>query len=193
MSLTASYWDNRYINQETGWDTGSVTTPLKAYFDQIKDKTARILIPGAGNAHEAEYLFHQGFKNVFVLDYSSKALINFSERNPDFPASQLLQEDFFTHKGQYDLIIEQTFFCAIDPQLRPDYAKHMSELLVKNGKLVGVLFDDVLNTDVPPFGGNKEEYVNYFKPYFDFKVFEKCYNSIKPRAERELFINLMKK
>jgi thiopurine S-methyltransferase len=193
MALNAEYWDNRYVNDETAWDAGAITTPLKAYFDQVRDKTLRILIPGAGNAHEAEYLFHQGFKNVFVLDYSAKALYNFSERNPGFPTTQLVHEDFFAHKGQYDLIIEQTFFCAIDPKLRSEYATHMNELLSPKGKLVGVLFNDVLNKDVPPFGGNTEEYKGYFESYFNFHVFEPCYNSIKPRAERELFINLIKK
>ena len=92
-----------------------------------------------------------------------------------------------------DLIVEQTFFCAINPSLRKAYAKKMHELLNKKGKLVGVLFNDVLNTDKPPFGGNKEEYISYFNPYFNFKTFDVCYNSIKPRANRELFINFEKK
>ncbi len=70
------------------------------------------MIPGAGNAYEAEYLFKQGFKNIFVLDISEKPLITFSERFPEFPESQLILGDFFTHKGLYDLIIEQTFFCS---------------------------------------------------------------------------------
>lgn len=193
MALDATYWDKRYSNKETGWDAGSITTPLKDYFDQLKDKSVSILVPGAGNSYEAEYLFNAGFKNVFVLDYASEPLENFAKRNPSFPKEQLIKEDFFEHKGQYDLIIEQTFFCALEPQLRPQYAKHMHELLKPGGKLVGVLFNDTLNKDVPPFGGNKEEYVNYFEPYFRFNVFETAYNSIKPRAGRELFINFSKK
>jgi thiopurine S-methyltransferase len=45
----------------------------------------------------------------------------------------------------------------------------------------------------PPFGGNAEEYRNYFEPYFTFKVFEPCRNSIAPRAGSELFMILQKK
>ena len=70
----------------------------------------------------------------------------------------------------------------------------MHELLYDNGKLVGVLFDDdKLSMEHPPFRGNKEEYLTYFNPFFNIKTYEKCYNSIKPRENRELFIVLKKK
>ena len=94
--------------------------------------------------------------------------------------------------GKYDLIVEQTFFCAIDPSLRTVYAEKMAKLLNPKGKLVGLLFD--CNFDGgPPFGGSKTEYITYFEPYFKFNFLEKCYNSISPRAGNELFICLENK
>ena len=54
---TKNYWTNRYSKAKTGWDIGYPSTPLKTYFDQLENKDLRILIPGAGNAYEAEYLF----------------------------------------------------------------------------------------------------------------------------------------
>jgi methyl halide transferase len=194
---TQSYWTTRYQTQSTGWDIGYPSTPLKKYLDQLKDKSISILIPGAGNAYEAEYLIEQGFKNVFVMDISQIPLDNFMERNPDFPKEQLIEADFFQHVGQYDLILEQTFFCSFEPTKtnREAYAKKMHELLKPNGKLVGVWFDIPLiegNMDKRPFGGSKEEYLNYLVPYFDIIVFERCYNSIKPRQEQELFAILKK-
>ena len=193
MQLSSEYWNTRYNENDFGWDTGDITTPLKTYFDQLTDKSLKILIPGAGNSYEAEYLFKNGFKNVFVLDFAEAPLKNIKTRCKDFPASQLIQDDFFKHAGQYDLIIEQTFFCAIDPKLRVDYAKHMPALLKPKGKLVGLMFDTVFEKEGPPFSGNKEEYLKYFSPYFNFNTFDKCYNSIKPREGRELFINFSKK
>lgn len=193
MQLNSEYWNTRYIENDFGWDAGDITTPLKTYFDQLKDKSLKILIPGAGNSYEAEYLFNSGYKNIFVLDFAEAPLKNIKERCKDFPSEQLIQNDFFKHAGQYDLIIEQTFFCAIDPKLRADYAKHMHSLLKPKGKLVGLLFDTVFEKEGPPFSGSKEEYVKYFSPYFDFNIFDKCYNSIKPREGRELFINFTKK
>ena len=105
---------------------------------------------------------------------------------------KVLHQDFFELDGEFDLILEQTFFCALDPKLRQSYSIKMNELLAENGKLVGVLFNREFGNDTPPFGGDKTEYQTYFNDYFDFKVMENCYNSIPPRAKTELFINLKK-
>ncbi len=190
--LTSSYWENRYNTNDFSWDLGAVSSPLKEYFDQLKNKELSILIPGAGNGYEAEYLHLQGFKNVFVLDFAAEPLKNIKERTPSFNKDRLIRQDFFEHTGQYDLIIEQTFFCAIDPSLRKRYVLHMLHLLKPGGKLAGVLFNDELNTDKPPFGGFAEEYEQLFFSAFHKIYFGPCYNSIKPRAGRELFMLLQK-
>jgi hypothetical protein len=190
--LSQEYWDKNYETNQTGWDIGYVSTPLKAYFDQLSDKSIRILIPGAGNAYEAEYLWKRGFKNVFVLDFSKAAIQSFLSRFPDFPESNILIEDFFQHKSQYDLIVEQTFFSSIHPSQRGDYATKTAELLSLGGKLMGLVFNHPFNFDGPPYGGTPEEYQQLFSPYYHFKVFETAYNSIKPRKERELFFVLVK-
>jgi len=188
---TEAYWSKRYDESRTGWDIGYPSTPLKEYIDQLKNKELRILIPGAGNAYEAEYLFELGFKNVFVLDISEAPLIALKKRIPSFPENQLLHDDFFKHEGKYDLILEQTFFCSFPPlkSSREQYAKKMSKLLNDNGKLVGIYFNMPLTGDMEkrPFGGDKNEYLDYLNPYFNVNVFEECYNSIKPRKGTELF------
>lgn len=186
-------WESRYQSGETGWDIGQISTPLKEYFDQLADKSIKILIPGCGNAYEASYLHEQGFKNVFLLDLAASPLKDFANKHPDFPSEHLIQDNFFDHEGRYDLIVEQTFFCAINPQHRADYAKKTAALLKPKGKLIGLLWSVPLNDDKPPFGGSKAEYHEYFDPFFDYPVFEKAHNSIKPRADRELFIIAQKK
>lgn len=193
IRLDPAYWNNRYLNNDFVWDVGYPSTPLKTYIDQLEDRSISVLTPGAGNAYEAGYLFEKGFHKVHVLDFAEEPLKKFRESYPAFPKPQLHQEDFFRHQGRYDLIIEQTFFCALDPSLRADYAKHMHALLKPGGKLAGVLFNAPLNTGHPPFGGSSEEYKPYFEPYFHFKTYDACYNSIKPREGREWFIILQKK
>lgn len=190
VMLTEEYWTERYKHHETGWDIGYVSTPLKEYFDQLKDKSKKILIPGAGNAYEAEYLWKQGFKNVWVVDLSEAPLNYLKARVPDFPNDQLIHANFFDLKGKYDLIIEQTFFCALDPSLRAQYVYHMKELLAKGGKLVGLLFNVPLNADRPPFGGSRDEYKMLFSDSFNIYTMETAYNSIGPREGRELFVML---
>ena len=192
LNLNGKYWDQRYKNQETGWSIGYASTPITEYINQLLDKSIKILIPGCGHGYEAEYLLNKGFENVFVLDYSEVALIEFKNRVPGFPKSNLIKDDFFNHNEHYDLIIEQTFFCALNPSLRDDYVSHCFNLLNKNGKLIGLLFNDILNNDKPPFGGNKELYQELFDRSFKIESIENCYNSIPARKDRELFIKLIK-
>jgi thiopurine S-methyltransferase len=183
-----AYWTKRYKEAHTGWDIGTISTPIKEYFDQVLNKELRILIPGAGNAHEAEYLWESGFRRVEVVDISALPLAAFAKRVPDFPANQLLQANFFELDGEYDLIVEQTFFCSFLPTIenRTAYAKKMDQLLVPGGKLVGLWFDKPVG-ESRPFGGSRAEYLEYFEPYFETQTFEHSYNSIKPRAGKELF------
>ncbi len=191
--LSAEYWNNRYVNNDFGWDVGTISEPLKQYFDQITDKNLAILIPGAGNAHEAEYLINKGFTNVFVCDLAPEPLKNLQERCPQMKSENLILGDFFELEAKaFDLIIEQTFFCAINRNLRQKYFHQMHALLKPKGKLVGLVFNDPMNNDYPPFGGSADEYKLYFKDLFEIHTYEACYNSIKPRANREWFINLVK-
>ena len=150
-----------------GWDIGYPSTPLKEFIDTLEDKSIRILIPGCGNAYEAEYLHQQVFENVFVIDIAPLALEGFSERVPGFPKDHLILGDFFEHDSEYDLILEQTFFCALNPDLRPAYTKKMHALLAPKGKLAGVMFKFPLTEKEPPFGGSAEEYQGYFEEYFE--------------------------
>ncbi|PIQ48270.1 MAG: SAM-dependent methyltransferase [Cytophagales bacterium CG12_big_fil_rev_8_21_14_0_65_40_12] len=186
------YWTERYATNQIGWDIGHISRPLKEYFDQLTDRSLRILIPGAGNAYEAEYLWSIGFENVHVIDLSVLPLQNIKDRIPAFPSSQLIHGDFFEHSAQYDLIVEQTFFCALSPELRINYVKKMTTLLAPEGKLVGLMFKIPLHTDYPPFGGNEVEYRNLFEAHLKIELMEEAYNSIQPRKGNELFVKLRK-
>lgn len=190
VDLGDQFWTNKYENNQVGWDVGYVSTPLKTYFDQIESRDLRILIPGAGNAYEAEYLWNNDFKNVYVADVSELPLANLKNRVPSFPQSQLLHMDFFQLEGEFDLIVEQTFFCALDPQFRTNYVKKMKSLIASGGRLVGLMFNIPLNTDRPPFGGNESDYRNLFSNDFEIDVMETAHNSIPQRAGNELFVKM---
>ena len=192
-SFNHRYWENRYQDKLTGWDIGYASTPLKEYIDQLPDKSIKILIPGAGNAYEAGYLWEEGFVNTYILDFAESPLSQFQQKYPQFPDSQLIQDDFFRHEGAYDLILEQTFFCAIDPSLRSSYVKKTNRLLKRNGKLVGLLWNKPMNIANPPFGGSVEEYQGLFENDFEIRIMETAHNSIPPRQGNEVFINFQKK
>lgn len=192
--LNAGFWDNRYLSDQTGWDIGFPSTPLRDYIDQLKSKELSILIPGCGNAYEAEYLLENGFLHLSVVDISPVLTQRLKEKFKRWLNSELtvITGDFFGLDGTYDLVLEQTFFCALDPDLRTEYVKKIHSLLNPGGKLVGLLFDRSFEGG-PPFGGSKDEYITLFSPFFHIRTMEPCYNSIKPRMGTELFIILEKK
>lgn len=196
-AFDAAYWQARYATPgRAAWDAGRITPPLRAYFDQLPVASQpRILIPGAGRAYEAEYLHHLGYRQVVVADLAPEPLAALAARVPDFPAENLWLADFFAldPAEKFDLLIEQTFFCAISPSLRAAYARQCAALLRPGGKLVGLLFDTPFaGASEPPFGGTRTEYRAYFAPYFEFVHFDTAHNSLAPRAGRELFICLQK-
>jgi len=188
--LNGEYWSKRYAENDAVWDMGRISPPLKGYIDQLTDKDIAVLIPGCGNAHEAEYLIQQGFTNVTLIDISELLVEElkkkFTSGNP-----RIIFGDFFELNEKFDLILEQTFFCALDPSLRAKYADKMHELLSDEGKLAGLLFDKDFDGG-PPFGGSKEEYEDLFSQKFKIVKMEPCYNSVEPRAGAELFFILKK-
>ena len=189
------FWQQRYEQDSIGWDMGQVSPPLKAYIDQLPEsaKSQAVLVPGAGNAYEVGYLHEQGFTNVTLVDFAPSPIEAFAERYPDFPAEHLLCADFFNlspKQYQFDWVLEQTFFCAINPARREDYVQHMAALLKPNGKLVGLLFDKDFGRNEPPFGGTREEYQQYFVTHFEIETMERSYNSHSARQGSELFIKM---
>jgi SAM-dependent methyltransferase len=191
--LNARFWNERYLQQQTGWDVGSVTGPLKEYIDKLTDKHMRICIPGCGNAYEAAYLLEKGFTDITLIDISPVVVEQVRQRfHGNESVLKVVCADFFDWKEPFDLILEQTFFCALDPVLRPAYAQQMHDLLRPGGILAGVLFNRAFEGG-PPFGGSMEEYRSLFEPLFHIKTMEVCYNSIAPRKDAEAFIQLIRK
>ena len=191
--LDEHYWTNRYQNNDAAWDIGKVSPPLKAYFDQLTYKNTSILIPGCGNAYEAAYLLENGFTNITLIDLSAVLVSKLKDTFSKYLDKEIkiMHGDFFQLTPTFDLIIEQTFFCAIDPSLRPNYVEKVYELLNTNGKLVGIFFNRTFEGG-PPFSGSRAECQRLFKNKFEIKTMEDCYNSITPRHGSELFAVMQK-
>lgn len=184
--LNDAFWSQRYDTHQTGWDIGAASTPLISYMQQVPLYNQRILIPGCGNAWEAEALLAMGFDNITLIDLSSSLVQQLQRRLAGTPI-RVLHGNFFDHTAVYDIILEQTFFCALDPALRGQYAHHMHSLLADGGRLAGVLFDRQFEGG-PPFGGSSLEYQQLFSPLFHIKTLAPCHNSIAPRSGSEIFL-----
>lgn len=188
--LDISFWQSRYEHGETGWDAGAATTPLADYINQLKNPSIEILIPGCGNAWEADLLLERGFHNLTLLDVTETPLENARERikAQGLPEPLLLAGDFFKLELSFDLVLEQTFFCALEPSLRSAYVRKMYEILKPGGKLVGVVFSAEFPFQGPPFGALPQVYHQLFEPYFNISTFAPAYNSIAPRMGNEYFL-----
>ena len=189
--LDESYWDARYKNNTAAWDIGYVSPPMKTYIDSLTNKELEILIPGCGNTYEAEYLLQLGFRHITVIDIAPAVVDKLQLKFAGNACIQIVCGDFFAHEGQYDLILEQTFFCALPPLMRPRYVAKMHRLLKDDATLAGVLFNRSFD-DGPPFGGNQQEYEALFNSAFNSVSMQPCDHSIAPRANSELLFECRK-
>ncbi|HAI58240.1 MAG TPA: SAM-dependent methyltransferase [Saprospirales bacterium] len=190
MNFDEQYWTERYDAGKDGWDLGCISPPIKEYIDQLTNKDIKILIPGAGISHEAEYIHNQGFTNLYVCDISNVPLDNLKDRVTTFPVDNLIHGNFFEIQDEFDLVLEQTFFCALNPLLRQDYIEQMSKIIKPKGSLIGLLFSMEFDKEGPPFGGVINNYKAMFSKKFDIRVITPCTNSIESRMGSELFINM---
>ncbi len=189
--LDQNYWDAQYKSNTTGWDLGQIAPPIMGFIDTLTNKNCRILIPGCGNTYEAKYLLDKGFTNITVIDIAPTLVALLQQKFANNSNIKIVLGDFFEHKGEYDVIIEQTFFCALPPFMRQKYVWKMHQLLANEGKLAGLLFNRDFEVS-PPFGGNQEEYELLFKAAFDFTKLEVSQNSAEPRKGSELFFEFKK-
>lgn len=189
--IDASYWEAQYQSKSIGWDLGDISPPIKKYIDTLENKETAILIPGCGNTYEAEYLLKKGFTNITVIDVAPTLVAELIKKFSNNSNITIVLGDFFEHQGKYDLIIEQTFFCALPPTMRQKYVWKMHQLLADKGILAGLLFNRRFEIN-PPFGGDKTEYEMLFKASFDFLQMDICLDSAAPRSNSELFIEFKK-
>lgn len=183
--LDDQYWDAQWKSNTTGWDLGEPAPPLVTLIDRLENKNASILIPGCGSAYEAQYLIERGFTDITLIDISQTACDKLDDKFSENAQVKILCKDFFSHNERYDVIIEQTFFCALPPTLRQRYVWKMHQLLNENGVLAGLLFNRTFEAS-PPFGGSREEYEKLFQASFDIQKMETAPNSVTPRANTEL-------
>ena len=68
---SSKFWDQCYINDNTGWDIGSVTPVFEDWCNKLQQKYS-ILIPGAGNGYDPLYFASKGH-DVTAVDFSKEA------------------------------------------------------------------------------------------------------------------------
>jgi len=111
--LNQSFWNNRLENQQTGWDIDMASPAITNYMLQYPNKNAAILIPGCGNAHEAEWLLQNGFTNITLIDIAPKAAELLQKRYAKYPKVKVILGDFLTIRNNTILLLSKPFFVRL--------------------------------------------------------------------------------
>lgn len=190
--LSAQDWEKRYAEENTPWDLmGPTPEFMRLAEESFFPRKGKVLVPGGGRGHDAIFLAKRGLK-VDLVDFAPSALQSaLAEANQAKVTINAYRRDFFElpesgyHQNSYDLFLEYTFYCAIDPSLRSNYARAAAKLLKPGGILLGLFFPLQTDKPGPPFQVSREEIEKLFSPYFELR-FELPERSIKPRAMREI-------
>ncbi|MHB1286323.1 MAG: methyltransferase domain-containing protein [Leptospirales bacterium] len=192
-----SFWNQRYLDKNTGWDLGQAAPPFVHLVDSGQLIIgAKVLIPGAGRSHEGIYLARTGF-DVTCVDFAPAAVQEARESAHLAKVEmKVLEADFFDLNpilhGQFDYLIEHTCFCAIDPDMRTSYVEKAYQMLRPGGMLVG-LFYAHNREGGPPWKTTEEEVRSLFEKRFDLVELALSDYSIDSRKGEELFGRLKRK
>ncbi len=196
--LSPDAWNQRYERGDTPWDLSGPTPEFKRLLEENKlPPKGRVLVPGGGRGHDA-ILFAEKKYEVDLVDFAPQALeAALIEASRHKMTVFAYRQNFFDlpqlpyHAGSYDIMLEYTFFCAIDPKLRPAYAAAAAALLKPGGLLVGLFFPLSSDKAGPPYVVAEAEVRELFSPYFDVEIL-KPELSVKARSGRE-FLGMFKK
>ena len=188
----SSFWEQRYEKGEIGWDLGAETPVFTAISEKLKP--GKVCILGCGNGYDAISFSKKGF-SVTAVDFARTPINNLQIAARSLSLSiETIKKDIFDlipdYSSQFDYIIEQTCFCAIDPRKRQQYSNLVHDLLKVGGKLIGLwmpLDKDIIDGG-PPFGVKENEIKKLFST--KWKIIEDCFptQSIEARKGREKLI-----
>ncbi len=191
------FWEDIYLADDAGWDLGGITPAIESIADTITP--GKVCILGCGRGYDAVMFAKKGFK-VTAVDFAPSAIKSVKglalEANVIVRA---IQDDIFSltpeYSNTFDTIIEQTCFCAINPNRRLEYVRLVKALLKQGGKLIGLWFplDKTLKEGGPPYGTTVEEVKSIFNHGWIIKREEFPHLSIPSRKGREKLIIFKKK
>ncbi|KAF9003215.1 S-adenosyl-L-methionine-dependent methyltransferase [Cyathus striatus] len=172
-------WDDAWKAKITPWDAGDTQPPLKEAISALSlPDVGRALVPGCGSGYDVLYIASTLGWEAVGFDISEtaveKAKMNLSSKShvPNAEKVKFEQGNFFSLKvpddKKFDLVYDYTFFVAIPPKLRPDWAKQMASLIKPCGYLITLVFPIDPPTELgPPFFVRPEHYVELLGENFE--------------------------
>lgn len=168
--LGADFWNGRYLTGETGWDLGEPSPPFVALHREGRIAPCEVVVPGCGAGWEVAWLAARGYR-VTGIDFAPEALARTRARlDAGGLVAELVAADLLHPPealwGRFDLMLEQTCFCAIDPVRRDDYVNAAWRLLKPGGRLIGLFYAHG-KPGGPPFHTEPDEVAARFGGRFE--------------------------
>jgi len=193
-----AFWEEKYKTNQTNWDIKNANPVLTELLDDSEIiKPGKMLIVGCGKGYDAVFAAEKRYEvtaidfSLTAIDYAKQLAVQ-REVNIEF-----LIEDIFTLNKDYtenfDLVYEYTTYCAINPERRNEFAKKISSLIKKGGRLITILFPVDKREGGPPFSIDVQEFYKNFSQYLHLELSTKQINSIKPRMGKEILQIYFKK
>ncbi len=156
---TSSWWDERYESGDTRWDAAGAHPLLDSLIPPLKITRCRILILGCGAGHDAAWWEKQGHI-VTGVDFSKEAIEQARTLYGERDSLKWVQLDVFNlpkdWTSRFDIVFENTMFCAIPPARREELVRTWWRLLTPRGRVIGLaLIMDKLAG--PPYGASEWE------------------------------------
>ncbi len=192
----ALYWSQIYQQEIPRWDLGQPSPALLDMLPRLKLPKSRVLVLGCGLGHDAAFFAENGHV-VTAVDMSTEAIKGARAKYENrYPQITWLETDLFKmgheHHQAYDLVFEQTCYCAINPTLRDNLIMKWRQFLADQGHLLGVFFA-MEKKQGPPFGGTEWELRERLKKHFQFIFWGRWDKSIDRRNGKEFLIYAVKK
>jgi SAM-dependent methyltransferase len=145
-SRSAHDWEGRYRRADTPWDLGAPPPALLALLEELAahGERLRVLVPGAGSGHDAIAWAAAGHE-VTALDVAPTAVELARGRAHGLRVlMDVVLADLFdlprSFRDAFDVVWEQTCFCAVPLERRPAYVEAMCSALRRGGIFYGLFW-----------------------------------------------------
>ena len=165
-------WEGAWREGRTPWDAGRSPPALRDLLAADLVPAGRLLVPGCGTGYDLVSLARAD-REVIGIDLSEKARDAFYAMHDDLPGPVRYEvTDFFAFEieGGVDFVWDYTFFCALDPERRGDWAEVIARLLRPGGLLATLIFpfeDPISDREGPPWPINTELVRGFLGTRFD--------------------------
>ncbi|KAI9303186.1 S-adenosyl-L-methionine-dependent methyltransferase [Cunninghamella echinulata] len=169
-------WEEKWCTGDILWDEGECSPALVELVENEKTKSLLPtsgcgLVPGCGSGYDVKFLATSSL-HMFGLDMSKTCIELCNKKHPN--AAELnyefIQGDFFNFKvpeGGFDLAYDYSFFAALPPYMRSDWANRFSRIIKSDGILICLMYPLEEREIGPPYSVSVESYTEFLSPSFD--------------------------